>query len=252
MKATLPLTGSHLRTYDTIFQHPVSHNLSWHDVYALFRHLGQVEDEPNGHLKVTRNGQTLMLHPPHGKDVAETSEVMSLRHFLAKSDVAVTEPDGKKLHWLLVIDHQTARIYRTELHGAIPEKILPHEPEAHMRAANDAKDFTRGKDKPDANSFFKPVAEALQAGQILIFGTGTGTSSEMDQFIAWLKLHHPDQARQIIGSLVVDEHHLTEDQLLAKARDFYMKAAKSDHDTTIMREQKTNQTTDLEGVKNAN
>jgi hypothetical protein len=43
----------------------------------------------------------------------------------------------------------------------------------------------------------------------------------MVQFIAWLKVHHADLAKRIIGSLVVDEHHLTESQLLAKAREFY-------------------------------
>lgn len=43
----------------------------------------------------------------------------------------------------------------------------------------------------------------------------------MDQFIAWLKSHHTALAKRIIGSLAVDEHHLTEDQLLAKAREFY-------------------------------
>ncbi|HEV2692752.1 MAG TPA: hypothetical protein VG347_07620 [Verrucomicrobiae bacterium] len=228
MKSTLPLTGSHLRTYDTIFQHPVSHNLKWRDVLAMFRHLGQVVEEPNGHLKVTRNGQTLMLHPPHTKDVSETSQVMSLRHFLEKSETATPAANGMESHWLLIINHHDARIYRSEIHGAIPQKITPHEPEAHMRLAKDVKDFTRGKDKPDPNSFFKPVASALQGGgQILIFGTGTGTSSEMEQFIEWFKLHHPDQAKRIIGSLVVDEHHLTEDQLLSKARDFYSKAAKA-------------------------
>jgi hypothetical protein len=46
-------------------------------------------------------------------------------------------------------------------------------------------------------------------------------SSEMDQFIAWLKTHHPEVAKRIIGSQVVDEHHLTTGQLLAKAREFY-------------------------------
>lgn len=121
MKTTLPLTGTHLRTYNTIFQHPVSHNLSWHDVHALFRHLGQIEEEPNGHLKVTRNGQTLMLHPPHGKEVPEISEVMSLRHFLEKTNTVPPETGGKASHWLLVIDHHDARIYRSELHGAIPQ-----------------------------------------------------------------------------------------------------------------------------------
>jgi hypothetical protein len=84
MNSTSPLTGSHLRTYETIFRHPISHNLKWHDVHALFRHLGQLEEEPNGHLKVTRNGQILVLHPPNSKDVSEASEVMTLRHFLER------------------------------------------------------------------------------------------------------------------------------------------------------------------------
>jgi hypothetical protein len=222
MNSTPTLNGSHLRTYNTIFQHPISHNLRWRDVHALFRHLGQVEEEPNGHLKVTRNGQTLVLHPPHSKDISETSEIIALRHFLERSDPALPETNDQESHWLLVIDHHKARIFRSEMHGAIPQRILPQEPEAHFRPAHDAKDFSRGKDKPDPSSFFEPVARILQAsGEILIFGAGTGTSSEMEQFVAWFKLHHPDLAKRIIGTLVVDEHHLTEDQLLAKAREFY-------------------------------
>ena len=59
------------------------------------------------------------------------------------------------------------------------------------------------------------------ARQLLIFGTGTGKSSEMEQFVVWLNVHHPDLADRIIGTVVVDERHLTESQLLAKAREFY-------------------------------
>ena len=43
----------------------------------------------------------------------------------------------------------------------------------------------------------------------------------MEQLVADLKEHHLDVACKIIGSVVVDAHHTTEDQLLAKARDFY-------------------------------
>ena len=108
------------------------------------------------------------------------------------------------------------------MHGAIPQQILPHEPDDFFRHAQDSKDFSRGQEKPDPNSFFEPVAKALKsAGQILVFGTGVGMSSEMDQFIAWLKIHHLGLANRIIGSIVIDEHHLTEAQLLAKAREFY-------------------------------
>src|ERR1700679_2784549 len=114
---TLPLlTGTHLRTYNTIFQHPISHNLGWHDVHALFRHLGQVDEEPNGNLKVTRNGQILVLHPPRTKDISEPDEVISLRHFLQRSDTIPPKPNAKDAYWLLVIDHREARIFRSEMH----------------------------------------------------------------------------------------------------------------------------------------
>lgn len=53
------------------------------------------------------------------------------------------------------------------------------------------------------------------------FGTGTGASSAMEQLIGHLKHHHADVAKCIVGSVAVDEHHLTEGQLLARAREFY-------------------------------
>jgi len=215
------LTGSHLRTYNTIFQHPISHNLKWHDVQALLGQLGRIEEEPNGNLKVTRNGRMLVLHPHRTKDVSETDEVMVLRHFIEQSET-IPPQEENETHWLVVIDHHEARIFRSEMHGAIPRTILPHAPEDYFRHAHNSEDFSRGREKPDPNSFFEPVARALRAGgRFLIFGTGTGESSEMDQFIAWLKLHHPELSKRIIGSQVVNESHLTEGQLLAKAREFY-------------------------------
>ena len=219
------LTGSHRRTYKTIFQHPISHNLEWRAVYGLLEKLGELVEEPNGAMKATRNGQTLVLVPPASKDVASEEEVMTLRHFIEQSEPTLTAPpqaEEKETHFLLVIDHQQARIFRSKMHGAIPQQILPHEPDEFFRHAQDSKDFSRGQEKPDPNSFFEPVAKALQnAGQILIFGSGMGMSSEMDQFIAWLKIHHATLANRIIGSIAIDGHHLTDDQLLAKAREFY-------------------------------
>jgi hypothetical protein len=225
MNPTSTLTGPQLRTYHRIFQHPVSHILVWREVFGMFRQLGQVEEEPNGNVKVTHKGQVLLLHPHRPKDVAETEELMVLRHFLERTEAKAPEADGKGPHLLLVIDHHEARLFRSELHGSVPLQILPHEPDDYFRHAHHSRDFSRGQEKPDPNSFFGPVARALSAaGAILIFGTGTGTSSEMDQFLAWLKRNHPDVARRVIGSLVVDESHLSEGQLLAKARDFYANA----------------------------
>jgi hypothetical protein len=228
MNSTQTLTGTHLRTYNTIFQHPISHNLEWRAVCALLKEVGQIAEEHNGHLKATRNGQTLILHKPHAKDIAEDRDVMALRHFLEQSETIPPETDAKAAHWLLVIDHHEARVFRSEIHGTQPGRILPHDVKEHFNQVRDAEEVARGKEKPDPTSCFEPVAKALQgAGQILIFGTGTGSSSEMAQFITWAKARHPDMARRIIGSLAVDEQHLTEEQLLAKARDFYANAALS-------------------------
>lgn len=223
MNSSTSLSGSHLRTYETIFRHPLPHNLAWRDVRALLSHLGQVAEEPNGNLKVMRNGQTLVLHPPRTKQVADAAELVELRHFLERSDRPVSPAGGAgETHWLVVIDHHEARIFRSEMRGAVPQQILPHEPAAFFRHTHNSKDFSRGQEKPDPNSFFEPVAKVLQSpGPILVFGGGKGTGSEMEQFITWLKSQHPELARRIIGTVVVDEHHLTGPQLLAQAREFY-------------------------------
>lgn len=228
MSSPAPLTGSHLRTYNTLFQHPVSHNLQWHDVHALFRHLAAVEEEPNGNLRVRRNGQTIVLHPALTKDVAGIDELMALRHFLQRSETVlppapVAVPEDA--HWLLVIDHREARIFRTEMDGAAPQRIHPLQPNGHFRHAPNSKDFSRGQEKPDPNSYFEPVAQALAAtGPVLVFGSGTGKGSEMEQFIAWVEVRHPGLAKRIIGQLVVDGSHLSDAQLLTKAREFYAAA----------------------------
>jgi hypothetical protein len=150
---------------------------------------------------------------------------MALRHFLEKSEAASPATNGTEAHWLLMIDHREARIYRTAAPGAVPQVIRPHVREDFFRHAHNSQDFSRGQEKPDPNSYFEPVAGVLNgAHKILIFGTGTGTSSEMDQFVAWLRQHHPELATRIVGTEVVDEHHLTEAELLAKAREFYANA----------------------------
>ena len=217
----LGLSGSHRRTYDTIFQHPVTHNLAWHDVFAMLRQLGEVDEQPNGNLRVIRHGLTLVLHPVRTKEVSTTEEVLALRHFLDRSETAPPATAAAEPHWLLLIDHHQARIFLTDLAGEVPQ-VAAHRAEYFFRPTPHAEDFSRGQEKPDANTYFEPVAQTLQAaGRILIFGTGTGGGSEMTQFIAWTKVHHPALAGRIDGSLTVDEHHLTDGQLLAKAREFY-------------------------------
>lgn len=126
-------------------------------------------------------------------------------------------------HLLVVIDHREARIYSTELHGSVPKRITPYDPFGYGRALHYKQDDSNGQRKPERKSFYEAVAKTLRgAEQILLFGTGTGASSAMEQLLLDLKKNHHDLADRVIGSITVDEHHLTEDQLLAKARERFV------------------------------
>ncbi len=59
-------------------------------MHALLRKLGDIHEEPNGNLKVTRNGQSLVLHSPLTKDVETAEEIMTLRKFIEGSESSST------------------------------------------------------------------------------------------------------------------------------------------------------------------
>jgi len=136
--------------------------------------------------------------------------------------MASTVDSATALHLLVVIDHHEAKVYRTEARDAVPERIVPFDPHGYGKHSHSAHEWTDGKRPPERKSFYEAVAKTLRgAEQVLLFGSGTGRSSAMDQLLADLKEHHADVAKTIVGSIVVDAHHSTEGQLLAKAREFY-------------------------------
>jgi hypothetical protein len=176
-------------------------------------------------LKVTRGGQTLVLHPSPEKDV-EIDKLSEIRHFLQRSSEQAPKAEAAGKHLLVVLDHRQALIYRTEVHGSVPQQITPYDPHGVERYLHYVGDDSNGQRKPDLKSFYEAIAKTLQgAEQILVFGSGTGSSSAMDQLVAELKRHHHQIAERIVGCIVVDEAHRSENQLLAQARGFYAKNA---------------------------
>lgn len=133
-------------------------------------------------------------------------------------------PDKQELasQLIVVIDHQEARVFRTEIQGGEPKRIVPYDPHGHGRHLHSAHEWTDGKRAPERKSFYEAVAKTLRgAEQVLLFGSGTGRSSAMEQLLSDLREHHPDVAKNVIGAVTVDAHHTTEPQLLARAREFY-------------------------------
>ena len=221
------LSGTHQKIYQRVFQHPMPHNLQWREVWSMLAaipHADAVTDN-KGNVKVTRNGQTLALHRPRGKDLADKQELMQVRHFLERSGTPAPPSATVGTHLLVVIDHREARVYSSELHGSVPQRITPYDPFGFGRVLHYNQDDSNGQRKPERKSFYEAVAKTLHgAKQILMFGTGTGASSAMEQLLIELKQHHADLAEHVVGSIVVNEHHLTEDQLLAKARELFVVA----------------------------
>ncbi len=224
---TIPdLSHAHRATYETIFRQPAAHNLQWRDVRSLLGALAQVVEQPNGSVKVTRNGQSLILREEMHKDVGTEAQLKELRAFLERSGDAAAAPAPGGINLLVVIDHRQARVYKSDLRGSIPERIEPYDPDGAGRHLHYVDNDSNGQRRPERKSYYEAIAKALHGAQaILLFGSGTGASSAMEQLRSELTLHHKDLAARIVGALAVDETHLSEDQLLAKARDFYANLA---------------------------
>lgn len=125
-------------------------------------------------------------------------------------------------HLLVVIDHQEAKVYHIEVDGIVPVRIVPFDPHGHRKHLHSKDEWSAGKRQPERKSFYEAIAKELQgAAQILLFGSGTGRSSAMDMLLADLQQSHAELAKKVVGSVVIDAHHTTEDQLLSQARDFY-------------------------------
>jgi hypothetical protein len=108
------------------------------------------------------------------------------------------------------------------MQGAVPQQLVPYDPHGFRQHLHSDNDTTDGKRAPERKSFYEAIAATLRgADRILIFGSGTGESSAMDQLVADLKKNHSDVAKNIVGSIVLDAHHQTEGELLAKAREFF-------------------------------
>jgi len=225
---------SNQQTYDAIFQHPVARQLHRRDVAAMLGEFAETSEETNGKLKVTRHGQTMVLEAGEGKSVVSMDELMMIRHFVARSEKPVVEGAESGSHMLVVLDHREARVYKTELHGAIPKQITPYDPHGFGRNLHYVQDDSNGQRKPERRSFYDAIAKMLSgASEILLFGSGTGASSAMEQLVGELQHHHPEIARRVAGTVSVDAGHLTENQLLAEAREFYTKRLASSGEKAV-------------------
>src|SRR5437588_837150 len=130
---TTKMSRAHRGTYDAIYQHPLAHNLDWRDVLSMLGALGDVSREANGNVKVVRNGHSMVIFPSRQKEVADVKELMEIRHFLRRSEAAPPNNVAEGAQLLVVIDHRQARVYKTEMHGSVPEWLTAYDPHGFGR-----------------------------------------------------------------------------------------------------------------------
>ena len=82
------LNHHHRHTLDRIFQHPMSHNIEWHDVESLLQAVGTVEERKDGKLVITVGVEKKSFVHNRHKDL-EADQVVQLRKMLGDAGYEV-------------------------------------------------------------------------------------------------------------------------------------------------------------------
>ena len=88
------LDGHHRDTLLQLFQHPVSHNIEWHDVLSLLEAVGAVEPLNDGKFRVRLGDETEVLARPSQKDI-DAQQVVDLRRMLTNAGYAAVAEELK-------------------------------------------------------------------------------------------------------------------------------------------------------------
>ncbi len=75
------LDAHHRATVEKIFNHPVSHNIQWHDVLSLLQRVATVSEDHDGRFAVTLGSETETFDAPRHHDINE-QQVIDLRRML--------------------------------------------------------------------------------------------------------------------------------------------------------------------------
>jgi hypothetical protein len=79
---------AHVKTLELIFARPVSANVRWTDIEALFLELGATLIEREGsRIAVVLFGQVQVYHQPHPQPTTDKGAVASIRKWLESNGV---------------------------------------------------------------------------------------------------------------------------------------------------------------------
>lgn len=213
------MTVAESRVMARIFQHPLSHNLSWRETVALFDSFGAVEHAHNGDLVLVLGGAHQSFRPAQGSDLTP-DDIMALRHFLARAgwterSAPIVPPQDSPQ--MVVLDRAEARVYTIPASGharaALATHHLTHDIDTNQHDAN------RDETYPADTAYFAAIAKALgPVGGVVLISHGTGQSNESAHFIDYLDHHDLPLRGRIMANLTADLSHITVAQCLDLGR----------------------------------
>jgi hypothetical protein len=86
MADSTELDGQNRATLEKIFNHPVGHNIQWHDVLSLLQSVAAVTKEHDGRYTVTLGAETERFDAPRHRDIDE-QQVIDLRRMLRSAGI---------------------------------------------------------------------------------------------------------------------------------------------------------------------
>jgi hypothetical protein len=222
------MSGSDRKTLQTLFAHPLSHNLKWKDAISLFEALGSVEEKSKNEFSIRIGHAHLIMSKPTSKDLT-ASELMDLRHFAARAGWSAenylrpaSKPDLEAPALLVVVDHHEARIYEIDVTSTDVSKhvIRPYDPHHFLHhLAHKDQSREHGQRAPEDITYYERIAQAVApSGRILLVSHGKGKSSAGHHLTEYLSSHHNEIYQRIVREVDADLVHMTEPQLLEIAR----------------------------------
>lgn len=123
---------------------------------------------------------------------------------------------------VITLTQEDARIWATGLEkGTIPEKIFAPADKASHHHVRQTQHQGGHSGDPAEFGFFDVIANSVEnASEILLIGHGAAKANAMLRFIQFVERHNPAVAKKIVGAIDSDLNAMTENQILALARNW--------------------------------
>jgi len=225
------LSRHHQRTLDSIWVHPITHNLRLAEAEALLEALGAELRRDGGRLEVRfPDGPVSWIHSGGGglrQGDLDAEAITRLRHLLQAAGITPDHPQAvpdavrgdQALRLVLALDHHQVRLFRLEGDAVDHAVLRPHGIWATGERLSHRHDRDiAGQRAPLDYAYLEQIAAAMAGAEaVLLLGHGHGESDMRSLLLHHLNTRHPALLQRIVANETVDDPALSDAQLLALA-----------------------------------